>query len=74
MYGVNVLWCCLHLVCLVFEGSLPTCVCFPLENFYVTCSCWFIFWGLFLEMEKKKRGGKGEVAHSVKYESVQLCS
>ena len=35
--GVNVLWCRLHLVWLVFEGSIPTCTCFPLENFFETC-------------------------------------
>ena len=37
--GVNVLWCHSHLVCLVFEGSIPTCICFHSENFFVTCSC-----------------------------------
>ena len=69
---MNVLWCCLHLVWLVFEGSIPTCACFPLENFFVTCSyCFFL--ELFLEMVREKRGGKGEDAHSVKYESIQLC-
>ena len=31
--SVNVLWCHSHLVWLVFEGSIPTCACFPLENF-----------------------------------------
>ena len=31
--GVEVLWCCSHLVWLVFEGSIPTCACFHLENF-----------------------------------------
>ena len=31
--GVNVLWCRSHLVWLVFEGSIPTCACFLLENF-----------------------------------------
>ena len=31
--GVNVLWCRSHLVRLVFERSIPTCACFPLENF-----------------------------------------
>ena len=35
--GVNVLWCCSHLVWLVFEGSIPTCACFHSENFFVTC-------------------------------------
>ena len=34
--GVNVLWCRSHLVWLVFEGSIPTCVCFHSENFFVT--------------------------------------
>ena len=27
------LWCHSHLVWLVFEGSIPTCTCFHLENF-----------------------------------------
>ena len=35
--GVNVLWCRSHLVWLVFEGSIPTCAGFHLENFFVTC-------------------------------------
>ena len=35
--GVNVLWCCSNLVWLVFEGSIPTCTCFHLENFFLTC-------------------------------------
>ena len=30
--SVNVLWCHLHLVWLVFEGSIATCTCFLLEN------------------------------------------
>ena len=34
---MKVLWCHSHLVWLVFEGSIPTCTCFPSENF-VTCS------------------------------------
>ena len=34
--GVNVLWCRSHIVWLVFEGSIPKCACFPLENFFVT--------------------------------------
>ena len=42
--GVKVLWCCSHLVCLLFEGSIPTCACFRSENFFVTCSCFFFFW------------------------------
>ena len=53
--GVNVLWCHSHLVWLVFEGSIPTCACFPLENFFVTCSCC-----LFGFVFREKRGGKGE--------------
>ena len=31
---MNVLWCRSHLVRLVFERSIPTCACFPLENFF----------------------------------------
>ena len=46
--GVNVLWRRSHLVWLVFEGSIPTCTCFHLENFFVTCS-WWIFWEFFVE-------------------------
>ena len=33
--------CCgvvFHLVWLVFEGSIPTCTCFHLENSFVTCN------------------------------------
>ena len=55
--GVNVLWCRSHLVQLVFERSIPTCACFPLENFFVTCLCLF-FLELFLEMVREKRGGE----------------
>ena len=61
MVHVNVLWCHSHLVWLVFEGSIPTCACFPLENFFVTCSCCFFFLELFLEMVREKRGGKGKM-------------
>ena len=32
--GVNVLWWCSHLVWLVFEGSISTCICFHSENFF----------------------------------------
>ena len=40
--GVNVL-CRSHLVWLVFEGSIPTCACFHLENFFVTLrEMWFV--------------------------------
>ena len=31
--GVKVLWCHSYLVWLVFEASIPTCTCFPSENF-----------------------------------------
>ena len=31
--GVKVLWCHFHLICLVFEASIPTCTRFPSENF-----------------------------------------
>ena len=39
------------------------------------CDLFLLFFGgeLFLEMVREKRGGKGEDAHSVKYESIQLC-
>ena len=54
--GVNVLWCHSHLVCLVFEGSIPTSVCFHSENFFVTCSCcFFCFFKLFLEMVREEK-------------------
>ena len=35
-YDVNVLWCCSYLVCLIFEGSIPTSAGFCSENFFVT--------------------------------------
>ena len=56
--GVNVLWCRSHLVRLVFERSIPTCACFPLENFF--CGLFVLFGGgeLFLEMVREKRGGE----------------
>ena len=32
--GIKVLWCHSELVCMVgFEASIPTCTCFPSENF-----------------------------------------
>ena len=63
--GVNVLWCRSHLVWLVFEGSIPTCACFHLENFFVTCfSCFF-----FIDVVREKRGRQGEDAWSVGYET-----
>ena len=36
--GVNVL-CRSHLVWLVFEGSIPTCACFPLEHSAAVNAC-----------------------------------
>ena len=51
---MNVLWCRFHLVRLVFERSIPTCACFHLENFFVTCSCFF------LNSERKEVGKEGE--------------
>ena len=56
--GVNVLWCRSHLVWLVFEGSIPTCACFHLENFFVTCSCYF-FLLLFRSSKREERQAKG---------------
>ena len=41
--GLKVMWCHSHLFWLGFEGSIPTCTCFHLENFFVTCSCWDFF-------------------------------
>ena len=51
--GVKVLWCHSHLVWLVFEGSIPTCVVF-IQKTFVTCSCCF-----FLGIVREKRGGRG---------------
>ena len=31
--GIKVLWCRFHLVCLVFEDSIPTCTCLCSETF-----------------------------------------
>ena len=40
--GVKVLWCCSHLVWLVFEGSIPTCACFQLKTFLLlVCFAFF---------------------------------
>ena len=47
-----------HLVWLVFEGSIPTCACFHLENFFVTCSCYF-FLLLFRSSKREERQAKG---------------
>ena len=68
---MNVLWCRSHLVWLVFEGSIPTCAYFPLENFSVTCSC--CFFGIVFRNGKREERWEREDAHSVKYESIQLC-
>ena len=57
--GVNVLRCRSYLVWLVFEGFIPTCACFHLENFFVTCSCCFFF-VFFLNSERKEVGKEGE--------------
>ena len=35
--GVKVLWCHFRLVWIVFEASIPTCTCFPSENFSWLC-------------------------------------
>ena len=56
--GVNVLWCRSHLVRLVFERSIPTCACFPLENFFVTCLCYFFFGIVFRNDKREERWGK----------------
>ena len=54
MHGVNVLWYHSHLVWLVFEGSIPTCMhLFSLEIFFVTCSCCF-FVCLFVFFNSKR--------------------
>ena len=56
--GVNVLQCRSHLVWPVFEGSIPTCACFHLENFFDLFLLLF-FLIVFLEIVKEKRGGRG---------------
>ena len=70
--GVNVLWCHSHLVWLVFEGSIPTCACFPLENFFMICSCCFFFWNCFLKMVREKRGRKGKM-HNLESMKIYSC-
>ena len=55
--GVNVLWCRSHLLWLVFKRSIPTCACFHLENFFVTCLC--LFFGIvFRNGKREERWGK----------------
>ena len=71
--GVNVLWCCSHLVWLVFEGSIPTCACFPLENFFVTCSCWFFFFlELYFRNGKREERWKGKM-HNLESMKIYNC-
>ena len=41
--GVKVLWCHSHLVWSVFEVFVPTCTCFPSENFLWLVSVAFLF-------------------------------
>ena len=69
--GVKLLWCCSHLVWLVFEDSIPTYACFHSENFLVTCSCCFFLY-CFLGMVRKKRGGRVGRACCVQYDSIEL--
>ena len=40
-HGVKVLWCHSHLVWLIFDASIPTCTCFPSENF---CDLYMYMW------------------------------
>ena len=42
MVHVEVLWWHSHLVCLVFEGTIPTCACLYLAKKFVTCVCCFL--------------------------------
>ena len=52
-----------HLVWSVFEASIPTCACFPSENFLRLVSVAFFYCHLRMVREKKgKRGGRGEDA------------
>ena len=55
--GVNVLWCRSHLVRLVFERSIPTCACFPLENFFGLV-CAYFFGTVFRNGKREERWGK----------------
>ena len=55
--GVKVLWCHSHLVWLVFEASIPTCTCFPSENFLLLVSVAFLY--CCLGMVREKKGGRG---------------
>ena len=69
---VNVLWCHSHLVWLVFEGSIPTCACFHLENFFVTCSCCF-FYCFFRSSKREDRQARGRcmsIGYKLKHGTV----
>ena len=68
--GVKLLWCHSHLVWLVFEAPIPTCACFHSENFFVTCSCCFLY--CFLGMVRKKRCWRVGQACCVPYDSIEL--
>ena len=57
--GVKALWCHSHLVWLVFEASIPTCTCFPSENFLWLVSVVFSFLYCHLGMVREKKGGRG---------------
>ena len=50
--GANVLWFSSHLVWLVFEGSILTCACFHLENFF--CDLFLLFFLLLLGNSKRE--------------------
>ena len=54
--GVKVLWCHSHLVWLVFEASIPTCTCFPSEDFlWLVSVAFFLFFVLSFRNGKRKR-------------------
>ena len=84
MHGVNVLWYHSHLVWLVFEGSIPTCIhLFSFGNLFcdlfLLFLCLFVclFFNFFLIVREKRgeKGRRGEDTWSVKYESIELsCS
>ena len=59
--GVNVLWCHSHFVWLVFEGSIPTCACFPLKNFFVTAA----FFGLVIRNGKREERWERRRLHTL---------
>ena len=55
---MNVLWCRSHLVRLVFERSIPTCACFPLENFFGLVCASFFSGIVFRNGKREERWGK----------------